>query len=245
MVITMKKTIFAVSDIHGHYTELMEALADAGFDENNEAHIFLSCGDLFDRGRENLRVYEFVKGLKRKILLRGNHEDMLADILRRGYLIRPDYENEMNITVRELLGEGAVDADGHFDGAAHATRIAEVLALIDSMGDYYEAGAYVFTHGWLPIVFEGRTPRVDPDWRQASAEAWLEAHLLEWQQLYSVRATLEGRTIVCGHRPSRLGYTFDPMREPDCCTPFAGEGLIVIDAGTVRSGRVHVLTVEK
>ena len=36
MVIAMKKTIFAVSDIHGHYTELMEALADAGFDENND-----------------------------------------------------------------------------------------------------------------------------------------------------------------------------------------------------------------
>ena len=81
----MGKILFAVSDIHGHYTALMNALGVAGFDENNENHIFVSCGDLFDRGRENAEVYDFVKKLQRKILIKGNHEDGLVRILKRPF----------------------------------------------------------------------------------------------------------------------------------------------------------------
>lgn len=37
---------FVTSDIHGFYNELQTALNGAGFDPNNENHIFISCGDL-------------------------------------------------------------------------------------------------------------------------------------------------------------------------------------------------------
>ena len=35
----MKKTIFAVSDIHNEYDVLIDALNKTGFDENNPEHL--------------------------------------------------------------------------------------------------------------------------------------------------------------------------------------------------------------
>ena len=240
----MNQKIFVASDVHGHYAEMMEALRAAGFDEKNEEHIFLSMGDLFDRGTENGKIYSFVKDLPRKILLKGNHEDMLCRILQEGNVTDADRANETDVTVKELFGEDSIDVNGCFDRAAHSEKVSELLAFIGSMLNYYETEHYVFTHGWLPIVFEGRYPTVAPCFRNASDEEWVESRLLEWQQLYDVKALLSGKTIVCGHRPSRLGYMFDSFREPDCSEPFYGEGMIAIDAGTVRSKRVNVLVIE-
>jgi hypothetical protein len=238
-----RQTLFVVSDVHGHYTEMMAALAQAGFDRDCKEHIFVSCGDLFDRGFENGQVYAFVTSLERRILIRGNHEDFLRDVLERGSLLNMDVANGTDVTVEQLVGEKALDARGNLDRESCAAEIREVVAFLDSMVHYHESGEYIFTHGWLPTVFEERSPRVDPDWRNASASEWRLAHRSEWQQFYGAGATLEGRSIVCGHRPSYMGYYFDSTRERDCTEIFFGKGMIALDANTVRSGRVNVLVV--
>ncbi len=238
------KTLFIVSDIHGHYKEMKKALDEAGFCAEKESHVFVSAGDLFDRGTENGAVYDFVRCLKHKILIRGNHEDMLLETLERGYLTDSDRDNGQDLTISDLLGKGAVDEMGRFDKERHDAKIEELMVFIGGMSDYYETESHVFTHGWLPIVFDGRFPQVDPLWRSASASDWHWAHELEWQQLYGAGAILKNKTIVCGHRPARLGSMFDSFREFDCSEPFFGNGMIAIDAGTVRSGRVNVLVTE-
>ena len=55
---------------------------------------------------------------------------------------------------------------------------------------------------------------------------------------------VEGKTIVCGHHTSRLGYRFDPSRATDCHDIFYGDGVIAIDSGTVKSGVINVLVLE-
>ena len=241
----MRKKFFIVSDVHGHYQELMTALKNVGYDTENEEHIFVSCGDLFDRGAENDKVYEFVKGLKNKILIKGNHEDILFRVLIGRRMTDDALANGTDITVAQIFGKDAVDGNSHFDKESNKEKTEEMLVFLDSMLNYYESGNYVLTHGWLPIVFESRYPEVNPMWREATDFDWNDARWLEWQQLYGVKATLDGKTIVCGHRPARLGYMFDDRREPDCNEPFYGEGMIAIDAHTVRSGFVNVLVIEE
>jgi hypothetical protein len=239
-----ERTLFVVSDVHGYYTEMKEALEGADFCAEKDDHVFVSCGDLFDRGTENKAVYDFVRRLKNKILIRGNHEDMLLEALQRGCLIGADVDNGAALTVSDLLGKDALNEKGGFDRELHGEKIAELSAFIEGMSDYYETESHIFTHGWLPIVFEGRYPQVDPNWRSACAEDWRFAHGLEWQQLYSVGSILKDKTIVCGHRPARMGSMFDSFREFDCSEPFFGKGMTAIDAGTVRSGRVNVLVIK-
>ena len=52
--------IFAVSDVHGFYNEMIDALDKAGFDRNNPNHLLVSCGDNFDRGPDAVKVYEYL-----------------------------------------------------------------------------------------------------------------------------------------------------------------------------------------
>lgn len=240
----MSKKLFITSDIHGFYTELMAALDEAGFDAENEDHYFVSGGDLFDRGTENAQVYGFVKGLERRILIKGNHEQMLCEALDCGISTSREHDNGAENTIRELLGPDAIGDGGRIDVDRYAEKIKEIKAFVASMSDYLEVDDYVIVHGWLPVLFEGRWPTVDPQWREASDEAWDFARELGWHELYGVGATLAGKTIVCGHRPSRLGSMYDSLRDPNFSEPFYGDGMIAIDAGTVRSGRVNVIVIE-
>lgn len=240
----MSRKLFVVSDVHGHFAALMEALYDAGFDKTNEDHIFVSCGDLFDRGNGNEYVYKFVRSLERKILIKGNHEDMLRDILDSGGLDDDNIDNGADKTVLELLGNDAIVENQRIH-PKYAEKGAEIIDFIDSMCDYFEEGQYIFTHGWVPIlVDDDHNPSLAPNWRDASKEDWIEARWVGWHEVYGTDAMIEGKTVVCGHRPAQFGRMFDDTREPDCNLPFFGEGLIAIDTYTARTNQVSVLVIE-
>jgi hypothetical protein len=46
------KKYFIVADVHGYFDILNQSLKEAGFDENNPEHFFVSLGDLLDRGKQ-------------------------------------------------------------------------------------------------------------------------------------------------------------------------------------------------
>lgn len=79
------KKYFVFSDIHGRNPRILnDALIEKGFDLNNDNHIIVSLGDLFDRGTNNIDVLEFVMKYYKKgraILLWGNHEFILKDLI--------------------------------------------------------------------------------------------------------------------------------------------------------------------
>ncbi len=236
-------TLFVVSDVHGHYTELIEALNKAGFDKDNPSHYFVSCGDLFDRGTENVRVYEFVKGLRRKFLIKGNHEDLLYSALERGYLTKTDVYNGTDITILEFLGGNAINSHGYINKIDNKAKIYELMSFIDYMRNYYENGKYIFVHGWVPVNFDEEKPTANEKYRYATDHEWGDTRWYEWQQFYDAGATFEDKIIVCGHRSASLGRMFDETREPDCYEPFYGKGMIAIDALTYKSGKVNVLVI--
>jgi serine/threonine protein phosphatase 1 len=238
------KTIFTVSDIHGHYTQLKEALDRAGFDDTREDHMLVCCGDLFDRGRENRKVYEYMRILKHKVLIRGNHDQRLWEILRTGRMDIYDLHNGVATTIEEFLGEGTVGEMGEFRVYDSEPFASEMCDFIDTMVDYLETEHYVFVHGWLPTVAMEKPLRLLPNWRQASFSDWNRARFTEWTGLHGVNDMLPEKTIVCGHRPTRLAYAFDPERTLSDPSIYYGEKMIAIDAGTIRTGVINVLVLE-
>ena len=80
-------TYYIVADVHGFFDILKEALDNAGFDKNNPGHIFVSLGDLLDRGKQPRECLQFVNSLERKILIRGNHEDLMEEMIAEGTVI--------------------------------------------------------------------------------------------------------------------------------------------------------------
>lgn len=98
------KKYFITSDTHSYYSILMHTLNKKGFDINNQDHIFVLVGDLFDRGDESLELYNWVKSLpkERRILIRGNHEYLFRDMVNRGYAESHDMHNRTVDTLYQL-----------------------------------------------------------------------------------------------------------------------------------------------
>lgn len=243
----MKKAyrLFVVSDIHGHCTLLKKALAEAGFDENDPSHLFVCCGDLFDRGPENRKVYDYVRRLKHKILIRGNHDQRLVELLESRQVGLHDEKNGTLKTVREFFGENAVDASGEIRLPKHGHLADNLCRWIRGMKNYWETDRYVFTHGWLPLQPNSNISTVRPDWRTVGEDVWRYARWLQWPLLYNAPSRIPGKTIVCGHRHTTMAHFLDPQRRPEDPGIFYGYGMIAIDAGTVLSGTVNVLVLEE
>ncbi len=233
----MEKTLFAVSDIHGHYTLLRQALETAGFDDANDSHLLIGCGDYFDRGTENAEVLRYLDRIRHKVLLRGNHEDMLLKLLHTGRLQPHHYVNGTLRTVEDFFGRYAIDpADDTLDFSGKTRVVDRLCAFIDETVDYYETDGYVFVHGWLPAsgaTVQGR--------RTASAEEWQQARTRRWPHYYKGERPLPDKVLVCGHVPVFCATQWDASRSVSCPDIFYGNGLIAIDAGTSDSGRVNVL----
>ena len=96
------KKYFVCSDIHGFYKEWMISLKKAGYDRNDENHVLIVLGDIFDRGPDPYKIYKFLTSLpdERLILVRGNHELLLLDLVKRK--IEYDYDHS-NGTYQTLI----------------------------------------------------------------------------------------------------------------------------------------------
>ena len=227
------KKLFVVSDIHGYYTLLKNALDQAGFDKDNDDHLLVCCGDYFDRGSENMEVLKFFERLRHKVLLRGNHEDMLLKLLLTGKLQRHHYINGTMSTLQNMLGKYSIDPiDDSIDFSGKTRIVDRFCEFIQETVDYYETEHYVFVHGWLPE--NAQTPEAR---QNAGSEAWAKARWVKWVEQYTDQRPLADKTLVCGHVP-----TF--FRTPGCTDIYFGNGLIAIDAGTADTQQVNVLVLE-
>lgn len=234
------RQFFVVSDIHGHCTTLKQALDAAGFDEKNESHVFVSCGDLFDRGNENRMVYDYIRSLPRKILVKGNHDERLCKILTQRRVTAADRRNGIVITLEEFCGAGCVNDNGFLWLLPDYTQVEQLCSFVAKMVDYYETAHYVFVHGWLPTEFADGRERLVAEWRNATDAQWEDARWAQWPDCYAQGLTLAHKTIVCGHRCTRYATRFDPGRAEDDDGIFRANGLIVLDAATVRSRQINV-----
>lgn len=236
---------FAVSDTHGFTTQFRRAVRESGFERGNPDHMLVHLGDCFDRGYENAEMLDYLDTIKNKIMIRGNHEDLLLNIFDSGRIGLRDLHNGTNITVAQFFGQESIDPEGKVSTAADPGTERRIRGFIAGMRDYYETANYIFVHGWVPLdTGSDAASAVLPDWRCAGENEWKTARFLEWQQTYAKGLTLPDKTVVCGHRPATFGYYFDPSRAPDDPSAFYGKGVIAIDATTARSGKVNLIVIE-
>lgn len=97
---------FVTSDVHGFYDEFMKALNDKGFDVTNLEHKLIICGDVFDKGHQPKELIDFILTNKDKIIyIRGNHEDLMQDMINRNHNTYGDVYNGTAGTIVDLYPE--------------------------------------------------------------------------------------------------------------------------------------------
>lgn len=240
---------FVTSDIHSYYNELIIALHNAGFDEDNEDHYLVVCGDCWDRGLDSNKVFKYLRDLPRKVLVKGNHEQLLVDCCQRGYPMSHDHHNGTVHTIRDL-GYG----DEFEDWCAYTLK--KVRPLIDSMVNYFETKNYVFVHSWIPVINKDGLPahytrnrefEFNPDWRNASQKEWDEAM---WGNPFDMaeRGLMPDKTVIFGHWHCSVGWAKTEHRGEfgyDAkFDPYYGDGFIAIDACTAHSHKCNVIVIE-
>lgn len=233
------KKLFCVSDIHGFYDPFIEALTKAGFDAEDPDHWLICCGDCFDRGEQTVQVFEYLVSLPRKVLIRGNHEDLLEECCQRRYAFRHDIHNGTAFAIADL-GEGSAGCADF--GACCDKAIARLSPYISQLVNYFETAHYIFVHGWIP--------RGD-DWRNASASQW-EAARWKNGMLCAFNGNIDpgGKTVVCGHWHTSWGHY--RLEKPGCrdewehgdFSPYYAKGIIALDACTAYSHKVNVIVLE-
>ena len=235
-----KKKQFIVSDIHGHYTLLKEALNNVGFDNCNPEHILICCGDYFDRGNENYEVLKFFERLNHKVLLRGNHEDLLLKLLQSGKVLPHNYINGTMQTLNDFFSKYSINPlDDTIDFSGKSRTVDRICDFIDETINYYETDNYVFVHGWIP---DGA--KTSEDLKKASDAEWGKARWTKWIDKYEGTGPLADKTLVCGHVPSFYAKHFDIFRGSHNYDIFYGNGMIAIDAGTFDTKQVNVLVID-
>lgn len=111
---------YVTADIHSFFTPFKAALTEAGFFEDKEQHKLIVCGDLFDRGKEPFELQDVILDLMEKeqvILIKGNHEDMVLDLIkdwkREEYFQPYCISNGTTGTVMQLTKSALDDLDFH------------------------------------------------------------------------------------------------------------------------------------
>lgn len=258
---------YVMTDVHGYYTYLSEALTKAGFFEETEPSKLIVCGDLLDRGGEACRLVEFMIDLMRQdklIYIRGNHEDMMIKCLLRisegkaGEIAAGNsvhFTNRTWDTLLQLSGMTSDEAVEHPDELIERVKASDYYQiLLPQTIDYLETDHYVFVHGWIPSVTEGEKPDLtyfyDANWREADKAYWDRARWLNGMELACRHGVKEkGKTIVCGHKRASLGHSIfhgegTESGEGAIYTPFYDDGIICVDSSAVRSGMLNCIVIE-
>ncbi len=253
---------FVSSDIHGFYDEWIKALKEKQFNINNPEHKIIICGDLFDRGLQSKQLQTFAMDLITKekiILIRGNHEDLLLDMLnfwhRRSYLEWHHNSNGTVDTVLQLTNSKMSDIyDNPIDVYRKMKETPFMQKILPAMVDYFETEKYIFVHGWIPCFTIGNSRHVEKffyneDWRNCGKDEWKDARWYNGMEAARQGVIEPNKTIVCGHWHCSYGYAKIEGKGTEFgkdakFLPYKAKGVLAIDACTAVSGKVNVVVLE-
>ncbi|MGJ4927580.1 metallophosphoesterase family protein [Bradyrhizobium sp. HKCCYLS2038] len=215
--------LYAIGDVHG----CADLLADT-FDLIDEdiarsrpervIHVFL--GDYIDRGPDSRRTLDLLISRARRhpsAFVRGNHEAILSDVLRRDDLIHDWLRLGGTTTLMSydiMVTRSNVDADLLRRSLAQALPSAHVNFLA-SLRPSFTCGDFFFVHA-------GVRPSVALSEQSEEDMMWIREPFLSSTEDF-------GKVIVHGHTP---------VREPDI-----REHRINIDLGAYATGRLAVLVI--
>lgn len=257
---------FVVADVHGYYDEMKAALDAAGFNPENPNHTLVSCGDAVDRGPRPNEVIKYFVNLPKKILIRGNHEDLLDDLMISPY--GPMGHDHHNGTYKSLI-----ELASKHHKVNYGTTISKTLAgymewedlrsfarkektyqeYRKLLVDYFETEHYIFVHGWIPTRTErdiekgvviSREFYID-NWRNANAKQWEAARWTSGIECTKQKVFEPNKTIVCGHwHASAWHEHFEGTAPFADNSPYVSKDVIAMDTCTALSKKVNVFVIE-
>ena len=186
-----------IGDVHGHYDALM-ALLDAVSPQGQDQVYFL--GDLIDRGPKSAEVVSFIMRSNFQCL-RGNHEEMLLDVIGDGQ-------------VSVDLYQGWLYSGGHATVASYNNKIPqEHIDWMKSLPVYLDLGDI-----WL--VHAGVNPKLPLEQQSSEQFCWIRDEFHRISEPY-----FKDKLMITGHT---ITFTFPGIHPGQIA---AGPGWLGIETG--------------
>lgn len=178
---------YAIGDIHGQFFKL-EKLMEKLVVKEDDIIVFL--GDYIDRGVMIYETIEYLLKLNKQyncVFLKGNHEVMLIDYLS-GIDEQMFVANGGDRTIKSYNQHGW-DISRQIDYTKRSLPECHEDFFLD-LKPYYEVDDYIFVHAG---IFPGTPLENTPD------------DILYWDRSFVYNSyRYVGKTVVCGHSPSKV-----------------------------------------
>lgn len=200
-----------VSDIHGEYNKLIEALNAANF--NKDTDTIVSLGDAFDRGPDSLEVLKFLMSCPKRILVWGNHDFRLHQLFGHAPFTINDAINKVPATLESFCGGKKFE---QYNDMIEYIKTTEVY---DLLKQYFEESCWavefdklIAVHAWVPNLVK---------WREANVREWVRATSANTDTLEEiVWSRYPDKKLIVGHfHAYRIAIHFGEKR----ITGFADE----------------------
>ena len=217
--------IYVCSDIHGEYSAYLDFI-NSIFTDDDTLYII---GDVLDRGSNAIDLIQDIMQRSNIVMLKGNHEKILADTLEE--LCGTSSENEIRTIIDESL---AIDRIGQEETLLDFAKLdkskqRDIIDFINGLPLYEEleidGKTYLLVHGGLP------------DFSDIPVEWYEENDLLFGPHDYD-ETHYEDTIVIVGHVPTRFIHGAIPdeiLRRNDT---------IAIDCGCGFGGQLGVLCLD-
>ena len=233
---------FIVSDIHSCFSVLNKALQKAGFDKNVDTLITL--GDNFDRGNESYEMFKFLSTLPNVILIRGNHEDLLEELLYKPYPQDYDFSNGTVKTLADIYEHFDKNFEKEYDVYSVHIKIKKTpfykWFIRANWQDYIQFGNLILTHAALPnnkIKSFDMCRWEDPRKTKLKNKILICGHFFAWLGNMEVDGFLSDQE----HRQIYSKEKLPVKLRNKISKPCIKENLIMIDAMTPTTLKCNVL----
>lgn len=237
----MTKKYYVISDIHGHYDEMIRDLYSRGYDESDNEHHLIVLGDMFDRGTQSKEVLEYLFNLYKNnsaSIILGNHDSFLIEFLN-GLFYKAEFNMRHNGTKKTL--ESLVGRSLTYDENWEEIR-AEINGKYDFLNDflhglplYLEIGDYIFVHGGIKYN--------NGDWMNNCQNDFIWSYEIELERVPD-KIVVAGHHRVATIRYPRSKYEELFIEHPEAFNILYEEGKILIDAFVEISKKINVLLLE-
>lgn len=210
-----------ISDVHGEYDKMINALSNADFDPQKDTLVTL--GDLFDRGSKSKEVLEYVMGTPRHICIWGNHELRLKQVIFGAHQENYDKQNGMQYTLQSFCrlpkppsiywGMQVLKSDELCRPTYNL-----LLQYFDECVNAIEWDNLICTHGWIPCKQTASKYLPDASWREANPYEWDAASWAHSGEMLKHKIVPD-KDMVVGHWHSwRIALNFGGENVIDCTT---------------------------
>lgn len=256
---------YVLTDIHSFFRQMKDALEEKEYFSDTGPKKIIICGDLFDRGPQPKELIKFILKLLEKdeiILIRGNHEDLMVDLVERieAYSPATEYTHHgRNGTYKTALTLTRMNKhDVEYFPSEFREKMKKTdffTKILPEMKNYYETENYIFVHGWIPCneqKYMNGYSVYSPmsNWRGANERAWEKARWYNGMAAAKCGVIEKGKTIVCGHFRTSWGHSViegkgrDDFGLTSDFSPYYNDGIIALDGCTAFSKIVNCIVIE-